>query len=119
MVTTEQLEQTIIEAIQEKKGRNIVVADMSAIVGAIAHSFIICEGTSPTQVEAIASEIADRCRTTLGEKAAHCVGLEHAIWVAIDYTDVMVHIFLPEARTFYDLEHLWNDARLTHITDLD
>ncbi len=119
MATTQELEKAIIHAIQEKKGHRIVVADMSHIEGAIAHSFIICEGSSPTQVEAIASEISDYCRETLREKAAHCVGLEHAIWVAIDFTDVMVHIFLPEARAFYDLEHLWNDAHLTHIQDID
>ncbi len=119
MATTQQLEQAIIHAIQEKKGKGIVVADMSRIEGAIAHSFIICDGGSPTQVEAIAEEIGDYCRETLGEKPAHCVGLENAFWVAIDFTDVMVHIFLPEARNFYDLEHLWNDAHLTNIPDID
>ncbi len=95
------------------------MVDMSRIEGAIAHSFVICEGAAPTQVEAIATEIGDYCRETLREKPAHCIGLEHAIWVAMDFTDVMVHIFLPEARTFYDLEHLWNDARLTRIPDID
>ncbi len=119
MVTNKKLVETIIKAIQEKKGHNIVVADMSTIEGAIANSFIICEGNSPTQVEAIAEEISDSCREKLGEKPAHCIGLEHAIWVAIDFTDVMVHIFLPDARAFYDLEHLWNDAKLTHIQDID
>ncbi len=119
MATTKKLVNTIIKAIQQKKGSAIVVADMSAIEGAIASRFIICQGNSPTQVEAIAGEISDYCRETLREKPAHCVGLEHAIWVAIDFTDVMVHIFVPEARAFYDLEHLWNDARLTFIPDID
>ncbi len=117
MVTYEQLVGTIVEAIHEKKGRNIVVADLTGIEGAIAKGFIICEGTSPTQVEAIAEEIGDRCRTTLHEKPAHCVGMEHAVWVALDFIDVMVHVFVPETRAFYDLEHLWSDAVLTTIPD--
>ncbi len=110
---------TIVEGIQEKKGHGIVIADMSGIDGAIAHYFIICEGNSPTQVEAIAGEVSDRCREKLHEKPQHCVGLEEAVWVAIDYFDVMVHIFTPETREFYDLEHLWEDAKLTKIADLD
>lgn len=110
---------TIVEGIQEKKGHGIVIADMSGIDGAVAHHFIICEGNSPTQVEAIAGEVSDRCREKLHEKPQHCVGLEEAVWVAIDYFDVMVHIFVPETREFYDLEHLWEDAKLTRIPDLD
>ncbi len=119
MATTKELVETIISAIQEKKGRGIVVADMTAIEGAIAQCFIICEGNSPTQTDAIAGEISDRCRERLGEKAAHCVGLENAVWVAIDFTDVMVHVFVPAARAFYDLEHLWSDAKMTRVPDID
>lgn len=72
---------TIVEGIQEKKGHGIVIADMSGIDGAVAHYFIICEGNSPTQVEAIAGEVSDRCREKLHEKPQHCVGLEEAVWV--------------------------------------
>ena len=53
------------------------------------------------------------------EKPVSCIGLGLAQWVAIDFVDVMVHIFLPETREFYDLEHLWEDAKLTRIPDLD
>ncbi len=92
---------------------------MSGIEGAIAKCFIICEGSSPTQVEAISDEVSDMCRRELHEKPARCVGIEHAIWVAMDFIDVMVHVFLPDARAFYDLEHLWNDAGLIRIPDID
>ncbi len=119
MTSLQELESAIIHAIGEKKGRGIVVADMSRIEGAIAQRLIICEGTSPTQVEAIATEVVDYCRETLGEKAVHCVGLENAVWVAIDFTDVIVHVFVPDMRAFYDLEHLWDDAVLTTIPDID
>lgn len=110
---------TIVKGIQEKKGHGIVIADMSGIDGAIAHYFVICEGNSPTQVEAIAGEVAEMCRKELHEKPEHCVGLEESVWVAMDFFDVMVHIFVPETRQFYDLEHLWEDAKITEIPDLD
>lgn len=119
MDNTDKLVKTIIEGIQEKKGHNIVVVDLRGMEGAIASCFIICEGGSPTQTEAISGEIADRCREKLHEKPAHCVGLEQAVWVAMDFTDVMVHVFVPDTRKFYDLEHLWEDARLTTIPDIE
>ena len=113
------LVETIIKGIQEKKGSNIVVADLSGIDGTICQNFIICQGNSPTQVEAIAESIADMARMELHEKPAHVVGMENAQWVAMDYTDVLVHVFLPDVREYYDLEHLWADAKLSHIPDLD
>ena len=117
MEQTERLIQTIIEGIQEKKGTGIVVADLSGIDGTICRNFIVCQGNSPTQVEAIAESIGDVCREKLHEKPTHVVGLENAQWVAMDYTDVMVHVFLPDVRRYYDLEHLWDDAPLTVIND--
>ena len=117
MVQTETLVQTIIKGIQEKKGSNIVVADLSGIDGTICNNFIVCQGNSPTQVEAIAESVGDMARMELQERPAHVVGLENAPWVAMDYTDVLVHIFLPDVRQYYDLEHLWDDAQLTHIPD--
>ena len=113
------LVEIITEGIQEKKGRNIVVADLTQIDGTICQYFIICEGNSPSQVGAIAESVGDFAREKLHEKPAHVVGLENAQWVAMDYSDVLVHIFLPDVREYYDLEHLWDDAKLTRIPDLD
>ena len=114
-----ELVQTITEAIQEKKGSNIVIADLRKIEGTISQYFIICQGNSPSQVEAITESVGDFARERLKEKPSHVVGLENAQWVAMDYGDVLVHIFLPDVREFYDLEHLWEDATLTRIPDLD
>ena len=119
MEQTAQLVETITKGIQEKKGHQIVVADLRQIEGAICRYFIICQGNSPTQVEAIAESVGDMVREQLGEKPAHVVGLENAQWVAMDYTDVLVHVFLPDVRDYYDLEHLWEDAPLTRVPDLD
>ena len=118
MEQTEKLIETIIEGIQEKKGSNIVVIDLSGVDGSICRAFVVCQGNSPTQVEAIAESIGDTVRQKLAEKPTHVVGLENAQWVAMDYTDVMVHVFLPDVREYYDLEHLWEDAPTRLIPDL-
>ena len=115
----DELVKTITEAIQEKKGSGIVVADLTKIGGTISNYFIICEGNSPTQVEAIAESIGDMARERLKEKPTHVVGLENAQWVAMDFTDVLVHVFLPDVREYYDLEHLWEDAKIVQIENLD
>jgi len=114
-----QLVETVTKGIQEKKGSQIVIADLSAIDSSICRYFIICQGNSPSQVEAITESVGDMVREELGEKPTHVVGLENAQWVAMDYTDVLVHVFLPDVREYYDLEHLWDDASLTQIPDLD
>ena len=119
MEQVKQLVETITKGIQEKKGKGIVVADLSGIDGTICHYFVICQGNSPSQVEAIAESVGDFARKELDERPAHVVGLENAQWVAMDYTDVLVHVFLPDVREYYDLEHLWSDANLTYIPDLD
>ena len=119
MNTVKQLVETIKEGIQEKKGQDIVIADLTEIDGSIAKYFIICQGGSPTQVEAIAGSVVDIVRKNLKEKPVTVAGLGNDQWVAMDFVDVLVHIFLPEVRAYYDLEHLWEDAKLTHIPDLD
>lgn len=119
MKETDNLLEIIVKGIQEKKGSGIVVADLSNIDGAIAKYFVICQGGSPSQVEAIAESIGDMARIEAGEKPVSVNGLGNDQWVAIDYVDILVHIFLPETREFYDLEHLWEDAKLTTIPDID
>jgi ribosome-associated protein len=110
---------TITEGIQEKKGRNIVVADLTGIPDTICSYFVICQGGSPSQVSAIVDSVRDYVRQHAGVKPLAVDGLRNAQWVAMDYSDVLVHVFLPEERRFYDLEHLWEDARLTEIADVD
>ena len=119
MEQTRQLVDTITKGIQEKKGQRIVVADLPNIDGAICNYFVICQGNSPSQVEAITESIGELARKELGEKPATVAGLENAQWVAMDYGDVLVHVFLPDVRSYYDLEHLWEDAELTEIEDID
>jgi len=119
MEETKKLLKTITEGIQEKKGRDITIVDLSKIDGTICHYFVICCGGSPTQVEAIAEEIGLQARQKCGEKPTHVEGLQNAQWVAMDYVDIIVHVFLPEVREFYNLEELWEDAKVTHIKNED
>ena len=115
----EKLVDTIIKGIQEKKGQDITVVDLRGIDGAIASFFVICQGNTPTQVEAITDSVAKTARIDAGEKPAHVVGLELAHWVAMDFTDVIVHIFVPDMRSYYNIENLWQDAQQTEIPNLD
>lgn len=119
MEQARQLVETIKKGIQEKKGKGIVVADLQGIDGAIARYFVICQGSSPAQVEAITESIGEVARKELDERPTRVAGLENAQWVAMDYGDVLVHVFLPDVRSYYDLEHLWEDAELIQIPDLD
>lgn len=119
MEQVEKLVETITKGIQEKKGSKITIADLSSIEGSICRYFVICQGSSPSQVEAITDSVEEFARTQAGEKPVKVAGLNNAQWVAMDYTDVMVHIFLPDTREFYNLENLWQDAKITTIADLD
>ena len=110
---------SIVKGIQEKKGQDITVIDLKGIDGAIAQYFVVCQGNTPTQVEAITDSIAETTRIEQQEKPVRVVGLELAQWVAMDYTDVLVHIFVPDMRNYYNIESLWQDAKQTEIPNLD
>lgn len=119
MEQTSKLVDIITKGIQEKKGQNITIMDLTEIGGSIADYFVICQGNSPSQVEAITESIGDTVREELGEKPLNVVGLGLSQWVAMDYSDTMVHIFVPQTRQFYDLENLWEDAKLTNVPDIE
>ena len=111
--------QLIIEGIQEKKGKGIVVLDLSAIETAAAHRFIICEGNSTMQVTSIADSIRDYLFEHSQIKPYNYDGYRNAEWIVIDYGDTLVHVFYKEVRQHYNLEELWCDAAITKIPDLD
>ena len=114
-----ELLQTIVESIQEKKGHKITTVDLSDIESASARYFVICQGNTPTQVEAIADSVLQYTREHAGVKPIAYEGYRNAQWIIIDYGNIFVHIFLPETRDFYRLEQLWSDAKLTEIADID
>jgi len=101
---------TIIHAIQEKKGENIVSLDLRKIPEAVADFFIVCEASSNTQVKAIADSIEDLTKQNCDELPYKHAGRQTLQWVLIDYVNVVVHVMLPESRRFYKLEDMWSDA---------
>jgi ribosome-associated protein len=112
------LVETVVEALQEKKGGRIITMDLSELENPICQYFIICQGRTPTQVSALCDSVWDKVYESLHEKPLGAVGMKEAQWIAIDYGTVMLHIFIPELREFYNLENLWADAAMTEIPDI-
>lgn len=119
VISDTELRNRIIDAIQDKKGRGITLVDLSGIESAPTREFIICEGRTPQQVAAIADNVRDQLLEQVRVKPYNYDGYRNARWIVVDYGSVMVHIFVPDARTLYSLEELWNDAAITEIPDLD
>ena len=113
----EKLLETIIEAIKEKKGKDIVSIDLTGIENTLFDVFVICHGESTTQVEAIADSIEFKTKEELGIKPSHIEGMQNAQWVLIDYRGIVVHVFLNQQREFYRLEDLWSDGELSVHND--
>jgi ribosome-associated protein len=101
---------TIIQAIQEKKGENVISLDLRKIPEAVADFFIICEASSTTQVKAIADSIEEEVKKNCDELPYKHEGRQSLQWVLIDYVNVVIHVMLPENRRFYKLEEMWSDA---------
>ena len=114
---TDVLLKSVVKGIFEKKGHNVLKIDLRKLENRIADYFIICHGTSITQVDAICDSVEDTVRKEAGEKPLHVEGLENCYWVLIDYSNVVVHIFLEEHRNFYSLESLWADADIEAMKD--
>lgn len=99
-----------MDAISDRFGSNIVVLDM-ADVSLLADYFVLCDAESRPQFRAILDEIEDRTRAA-GQRRLHVEGGADSGWVLVDFGSVVVHIFDPELRAYYDLEGLWKQARL-------
>ena len=104
---------SIVEAAQNRKAKNIISLDLQQLDGAICSHFVICNTDSTTQVSAIADAIEEDVFNQLGQKVWRVDGKMNSLWVAMDYTDIIVHIFQTEMRDFYKLEELWADAPCT------
>lgn len=109
----------VVEGIQDRKGKGITVIDLGKIHTAPAHKFIICQGSSTSQVSAIADSIREKVQQEAGRKPFNYDGYRNSQWIVIDYGDTMVHVFLPDVRQMYNLEDLWGDAKITQVPDLD
>ena len=113
----EQLLNVIIETIKSKKGKEIVSIDLTKTNNSVCDYFVICHGDSTTQVGAIADEIRKKTKEDLKISVDHVEGQQNSLWVLMDFSGIVVHIFLKEQRSFYHLEDLWADGIITKYED--
>ncbi|HBC78369.1 MAG TPA: ribosome silencing factor [Bacteroidales bacterium] len=107
----------IVNGIFEKKGKDVLKIDLRNLENRITDFFIICHGSSVSQVDSLCDSVEDTVRKESKESPLHVEGLENCFWVLLDYGNVIVHIFLEEYRHFYSLESLWADASVEAIKD--
>lgn len=105
----------ILQGIQDVKGLDITIMDLRNIENTVCDYFVICNGNSNTQVNAITNSVQKVVSKAQQEKPWHVEGTENGEWVLMDFVDIVVHIFQPDIRTYYNLEDLWGDAKITVI----
>ena len=112
-----QLTEAIVEAMQDRKAKDIVSLDLRNLDSRVVDKFIICHGDTDRQVDAIAQAVEEFVRKETGEKPWHREGYENKEWILLDYVNVVVHIFVQEKREFYAIEELWGDAKMERFKD--
>jgi ribosome-associated protein len=113
------LKNLVVLGMQDKKAQDIAIIDLRSHKNAIADYFIVCSGTSNTQVEAIADSIEHMVYKESKESPKHTEGYDTAEWVLVDYVDVVAHVFQKSKRGHYALEDLWGDAAIEYIKELE
>jgi ribosome-associated protein len=114
---TEKLLSAIVKGILDKKGKEVITLDLRQVGSRVCDYFILCHGDSTTQVSALGGNVENEVRKLTGEKPWHSEGFQNSEWILLDYVNVVVHVFLNEKRTFYNLEKLWGDAAITRHED--
>lgn len=114
-ISADQLISVIVSGIEDVKGREIHILDLREIENTVCDYFIICEGASNTQVNAIVNSIQKKVSKELKDHPWHTEGMNNAEWVLVDYVNVVVHVFQKQIRDYYDIESLWGDAKTTVI----
>ena len=107
---SEQIAATVVAAMDSLKGKDIVTLDLRESYGAVTDYFVICHAASKTQVDAIAEKVEEMVFKEHHGKTYHVEGRDNTEWILIDFIDVVVHVFLQSARSYYKLEELWADA---------
>lgn len=114
--TAEQIRDFVVRGMQEKKGQDIVVMDLRNVKNAICDYFVLCSGTSDTQIDAISTSIEEEVYKASRQDPWHREGKLNREWILLDYVDVVAHVFKKDRRAFYDLEQLWGDAEI-HVIE--
>ena len=113
---SEKLTRHITEGLLEKKGREVKVLNVSELT-TLTDYFVVCHGTSDTQIRALANSVIDTVKKSTGENPWQMEGMDSRNWIIIDYVNVVVHIFNEEKRDFYGIERMWNDAAVTDVSE--
>ena len=115
--SSEALSRAIVEGMQEKKAEEITILDLRDVKNSVTDFFVICSGSSDTQVDAISDSVEGFVKKKTKENPWQREGLQNKQWVILDYVSVVAHVFLGEWREHYGLENLWGDAKVTTIED--
>ena len=108
MLQTQDFLRTVVKAADDKQAKDIIVLDLRGVT-TFADYFVVCSGTNPKQIQAIADEVQTQLKK-VGEYANGMEGYKNAEWVLVDYGDYLLHVFTEKARAYYDIERLWRDA---------
>ncbi|WP_396174983.1 ribosome silencing factor [Flavobacterium sp.] len=114
-ISKDDLLTNIIRGIEEVKGNDIEILDLREIENTVCDYFVICNGNSNTQVNAIVNSVQKTVSKELKDKPWHVEGNDNGEWVLMDYVDIVVHVFQKQIREFYNIEGLWGDAKITII----
>lgn len=112
---TKKTKEAILEGIKKIKGKNITIIDLNTIHHTECGYFIICHGSSSTQVSSIAQSVEKTVKEEIKEKAWHVEGYNNSIWILLDFGEIVVHVFHEDTRNFYKLEELWADAKIVNL----
>ena len=116
-ISTDDLLTSIIKGIEDVKGLDIDILDLRGIDNSVCDYFVICNGNSNTQVNAIVGSIQKGVSKELKDKPWHVEGTDVGEWVLMDYVNVVVHVFQKHIREYYNIESLWGDAKITSIAN--
>ena len=111
--TAEKLVDEIVAGMKEKKAKGISVLDLRNLEQSVCDFFVICNAESTTQVNSIAGSVEHFTKKELNEKPLHIEGKDNSMWILLDYSNVVVHVFQDESREFYNIEEFWADAKRT------
>jgi ribosome-associated protein len=108
-----------IKAIQDKLGKDVTLIDFENVSGSLFEFYVICTANSPSHADTLAENIRKKIKEEMDLKPTKEEGLQNCQWVLLDYFDVIIHIFLPEVREFYNIENMWKDIKQTHYEDVN
>ncbi len=117
-VQSSEIKDLVVKGMLEKKARSVKVLDLREIKNAIADYFVICSGTSDTQVEAIADSLEEEVFKSSGQHPWQTEGKQFKDWILVDYVDVVAHVFSQTKRDFYAIEELWGDAKIVEVDNV-